>query len=131
MTRRIRLSDRNRVSLALSIVLAATVGSTGCSSKPPSQVLSVAAAADLQFALDDLSREFRSAHPSVSLRIAYGSSGNFFAQIRSQAPFDLFLSADAGYPRQLLRQGIGVPDSLFVYALGGIAVWVPAASPLD
>src|SRR5581483_5057338 len=99
--------------------------------RPARPVLSVAAAADLQFALDDLSRGFRAAHPAIGLRIGYGSSGNFFAQIQNQAPFDLFLSADIEYPRQLVRRGIGAPDSVFIYALGRIVVWVPAASALD
>lgn len=131
MTRDVRLPDRNRISWAISFVLAASLGASGCAPKPSSQALSVAAAADLQFVLDDGSRAFRSSHPGVNLRIAYGSSGNFFAQIRNQAPFDIFLSADADYPRQLIRGGVGVPGSFFVYALGDLAVWVPKASPLD
>jgi molybdate transport system substrate-binding protein len=131
MTRRILLADRQKVSAIVCIVLAVSVAAVACSPHPAQQVLSVAAAADLQFALDELSRGFRAAHPAVVLRVAYGSSGNFSAQIQNQAPFDLFLSADMEYPRQLVRQGIGVPDSVFVYALGRMAVWVPAASSLD
>jgi len=131
MTRDIRRSDKKRSLLVLSLVLAALAAGIGCTPARPSQSLSVAAAADLQFALEEGSRAFRSSHPAVTLRIAYGSSGNFFAQLRNQAPFDIFLSADAEFPQQLLRQGVGVPDSLFVYAIGGIAVWVPKASPLD
>ena len=102
-----------------------------CARHPLAPVLSVAAAADLRFALDELARGFRATHPAVDLRLAYGSSGNFFAQIRNQAPFDLFLSADVAYPRQLAQQGLAAPDSVFVYAVGRIVVWVPAASPLN
>jgi molybdate transport system substrate-binding protein len=93
--------------------------------------LTIAAAADLRFALEEVSREFRAAHPAVEVQTAYGSSGNFYAQIRNQAPFDVFLSADAEYPRKLVEEGIGARDSLFVYAAGRIVVWVPASSPLD
>ncbi|MBZ5575099.1 MAG: molybdate ABC transporter substrate-binding protein [Acidobacteriia bacterium] len=126
------MSSKNDArAIRASILLAAGLASAACSPRPVPQVLSVAAAADLQFALDDLSRGFRAAHPGLDLRIAYGSSGNFFAQIQSQAPFDLFLSADVEYPRKLIQKGIGAPDSIFVYAVGRIAVWVPEHSPLD
>jgi len=93
--------------------------------------VTIAAAADLHFALDEISLKFRATHPDVDLQAAYGSSGNFYAQIRNQAPFDVFLSADVEYPRKLVEEGIGARDSLFVYAMGRIVVWVPAASPLD
>jgi molybdate transport system substrate-binding protein len=93
--------------------------------------VTIAAAADLHFALDEISLRFRATHPDVDLQMAYGSSGNFYAQIRNGAPFDIFLSADAEYPRKLVQEGIGARDSLFVYAVGRIVVWVPAASPLD
>jgi molybdate transport system substrate-binding protein len=95
------------------------------------QKLTIAAAADLQFALEDLSRQYRAAYPQVQTQIVYGSSGNFYAQIRNGAPFDLFLSADLEYPRQLAQQGLAAPQSLFTYAVGRLAVWVPAQSPLD
>jgi molybdate transport system substrate-binding protein len=93
--------------------------------------VSIAAAADLQFALEGISGAFRAAHPDVDVQVAYGSSGNFYAQICNQAPFDVFLSADVEYPRKLVQDGIGARDSLFVYAAGRIVVWVPASSPLD
>jgi molybdate transport system substrate-binding protein len=95
------------------------------------QKLTVAAAADLRFALDELAGQFRAAHPAVDLAITYGSSGNFFAQIQNGAPFDVFLSADADYPRRLIAAGLASKDSLFLYGVGRIVVWVPANSPLD
>ena len=103
----------------------------GCARRAEPRKVSIAAAADLQFALDEISLKFRAEHPDVDLRMAYGSSGNFYAQIRNQAPFDILLSADVEYPRKLVQDGIGARDSLFVYAVGRIVVWVPAASPLD
>lgn len=124
------LNPRGRAWL-VSTALVTCLWGAACRARPGASVLSVAAAADLRFALDELASEFRGAHRNVDLRIAYGSSGDFFAQIQNQAPFDLFLSADIEYPRRLLRERIGVPDSLFVYAVGRIAVWVPSASMLD
>jgi molybdate transport system substrate-binding protein len=87
--------------------------------------LSIAAAADLQFALAEGARQFHQQHPRTELAIDYGSSGNFYAQIRNGAPFDLFLSADVQYARNLAQ------GAVFVYAAGRIAVWVPASSKLD
>ena len=105
-----------------------------CAASAPTvnaQKLTVAAAADLRFALDELAAQFRAAHPGVDLAITYGSSGNFFAQIQNGAPFDVFLSADADYPRRLIAAGLAGNDSLFLYGVGRIVVWVPAGSPLD
>ena len=105
--------------------------SAACGRRAEPHKVTIAAAADLNFALDEISLKFRATHPDADLQIAYGSSGNFYAQIRNQAPFDIFLSADVEYPRKLVEEGIGARDSLFVYAMGRIVVWVPAASPLD
>ena len=53
----------------------------------------IAAASDLKFALDEIVAEFAK-ETGRSVRITYGSSGNFFRQIAQDAPFELFLSAD-------------------------------------
>ena len=91
--------------------------------------LSVAAAADLTFALDYLVKEFEDDYPATKVKVAYGSSGSFFAQIQRGAPFDLFFSADMGYPRKLAEAGLGA-DDVFLYAIGRIVVWVPKDSPV-
>jgi molybdate transport system substrate-binding protein len=102
-----------------------------CVPHPPSQKLSVAAAADMNFAMPEIARQFRASSPAVELQIAYGSSGNFFAEIGNGAPFDVFLSADVEYPRKLAAAGLGAGNPVFTYAVGRLVVWVPAASPLD
>jgi len=97
----------------------------------PAREVRVAAAADLKFALEEIVREFREVHPDIAVEVAYGSSGNFTAQIESGAPFDLFLSADVEYVRQLSAQGLTVPGSDFVYAVGRLVLWLPRSSVLD
>src|SRR5690348_123326 len=94
-------------TLVVLVVLCLSLWTAACASRPARQSVSVAAASDLRFALDAMTQQFRAAHSNVDVRVAYGSSGNFFAQIRNQAPFDVFLSADVDYPRQLLAAGIG------------------------
>ena len=97
----------------------------------PTRLVRIAAAADLRFALEEALEMLRAAQPTLDVRVTYGSSGTFFGQIVNGAPFDLFLSADADYPRQLDERNLTVKESEFVYAFGHLAVWVPSASLLD
>jgi molybdate transport system substrate-binding protein len=85
--------------------------------------LTVAAAADLSLCLDELNAAFRQSHPGVEVKSTTGSSGNFFAQIQNGAPFDVFLSADMSYPRQLVKAGLADEASLTLYATGHIVLW--------
>ncbi len=98
-------------------------------------VLTIAAASDLRFAMEELIDDFQSRRPSekdrAEIRVTYGSSGNFFAQIAHRAPFDLYLSADVMYPQKLIEQEAALPESLFEYAIGRIVIWVPEGSPID
>ncbi|AKJ04866.1 molybdate transport system substrate-binding protein [Archangium gephyra] len=93
------------------------------------RTLSIAAASDLKFALDELLVPFRAKHPGADVQVTYGSSGNFLAQLSHGAPFDVFLSADVASPRRLAEQGL-VAGEVFPYAVGRLAVWVPKDSPL-
>ncbi len=88
-----------------------------------SETLSIAAASDLVFCLEALNREFAKSEPSVSLRVSTGSSGNFFAQIKNGAPFDVFLSADLIYPIKLIAAGAAEEKSLTRYGIGRIVLW--------
>jgi molybdate transport system substrate-binding protein len=93
--------------------------------------LLVAAAADLQFAMEDLVQQFHQLQPEVRLTVSYGSSGNFFAQIVNRAPYDLFFSADLFYPMELEQRDLLLPDSLFTYAIGRLVLWTLHSSPLQ
>jgi molybdate transport system substrate-binding protein len=94
------------------------------------QTLRVAAAADLQFAMNDLGGQFEK-KTGTKVAVSYGSSGNFRAQIENGAPFDVFFSADAQYPQQLVTAGVADSQSLFVYALGHLVLWAPGAENLQ
>ena len=85
--------------------------------------ISIAAASDLVFCLEELNRQFTNLHPEVTLKTSTGSSGNFFAQIQNGAPFDVFLSADMNYPRELIKAGAAEESSLYQYAIGRLALW--------
>src|SRR5579871_5389627 len=92
--------------------------------------LRIAAAADLQFALAEVSKSFEQSHPGCHLAITYGASGNFFSQLSNKAPFDLFLSADATYPQKLSEQNLSA-SAPFHYATGHIVLWAPKTSSVD
>jgi molybdate transport system substrate-binding protein len=98
---------------------------------PTVREVHVAAAANLKFAFDDFLTEFRKQHPDIQVKVTYGSSGNFFAQLSNKAPFDVFLSADTEYPAKLVEQGLAAREDMFKYAVGKLVVWVPKDSSLD
>jgi len=88
----------------------------------------VAAAADLRFALADIAAAFK-ADAGASVRLTFGSSGNFARQIRQGAPFEMYLSADEAYVLALARDGFS-RDEGALYGIGRIALMVPHGSPL-
>jgi hypothetical protein len=78
--------------LAFTAVIVPGIGALAASEdvkKSTATQLSIAAAADLKFALDDLVKDFEGKYPGTKVNVTYGSSGNFFAQLQSGAPFDV------------------------------------------
>ncbi len=94
------------------------------------QSVKVAAAADLKFAMTELTSQFEK-QSGAKLDVTYGSSGNFLTQIQNGAPFDLFFSADSEYPKKLEAAGLTEPGTLRDYAVGHIVIWTPHDSGID
>jgi molybdate transport system substrate-binding protein len=94
------------------------------------QQITIAAAADLQFAMQDLANRFQT-ETGKSVHLVFGSSGNFFQELQNGAPFDMFFSADLDYPKKLEAAGLTVPGSYYQYASGKIVIWIPRDSKLD
>lgn len=94
------------------------------------QEITVAAAADLQFAMQDVAGRFQK-ETGKSVKLTYGSSGNFFQQLQNGAPFDIFFSANLDYAKKLEAAGLTDPGSYYQYAKGKIVIWVPNDSTLD
>jgi molybdate transport system substrate-binding protein len=90
----------------------------------------IAAASDLNFAFKELVAEYEKTSGN-HVKLSLGSSGNFYAQIQNGAPFDLYFSADIGYPKKLEEAGLVVPGSLYPYAVGRIVLWAGNGSHLD
>ena len=86
------------------------------------ETITIAAAADLKFAMNEIVGSFNKSHPGDKVEIVYGSSGKFFAQIQQGAPFDLFFSADIAYPLELAKIGLAA-SRVEKYAVGRIVIW--------
>lgn len=91
-------------------------------------VPTVAAAADLKFAIEAVAARFKQ-DTGQSLRLVFGSSGNFKTQILQGAPFHLFMSADEHFVFELADAG-KTEDRGRAYAVGRIGILVPPGSPL-
>ncbi len=91
------------------------------------QSITVAAAANVQYALHPLAERFEE-RTGISVRRVVASSGKLTAQIEHGAPFDLFLSADMKYPERLYASKKAVTKPR-VYALGALVLWT--LRPLD
>lgn len=114
-----------RLLLAALLLTACASPATGGSE------VRVAAAADLRYALAEIIDEFAAAHPEIAVSVSYGSSGQYYQQLRSGAPFDLYLSADLDYPRLLVEHGLADGADLFHYAVGRIVLWAPNSSGIE
>lgn len=88
----------------------------------PQAVLRLAAAADLEPVLPPLLSDFQHT-TGIRVDATYQASATLTAQIENGAPFDVFLSADMGYPRKLIDAEIAEPTSLAAYARGTLVLW--------
>jgi molybdate transport system substrate-binding protein len=115
-----------RFILVLTLCLLAATGANIAIAED----LTIAAASDLNFSFREIVAEYEQT-TGHHVRLAFGSSGNFYAQIQQGAPFDLYFSADIGYPKKLIDEGLVVPNSLYQYATGRIVLWVPKESSIQ
>ena len=84
--------------------------------------ITVAAAADLKFAMDEIVITFKKANSGDEIDVIYGSSGKFHTQIQQGAPYDLYFSADISFPRELAKNGFSASE-VKPYAFGRIVLW--------
>jgi molybdate transport system substrate-binding protein len=82
------------------------------------------------YAMNEIAANFEKV-TGCTVRVSTGSSGNFLSQIENGAPFDVFFSADIEYPKKLEAEGLAVPASTYLYAVGKIVLWIRNDSRLD
>ena len=103
-----------------------------CASAPAHSMaqttLHVAAAADLEPVLPPILDEFRK-ETGIAAEATFKSSAVLTTQIENGAPFDVFFSADMGFPKRLidarLADAAGSADSSspILYAKGTLVLW--------
>lgn len=91
--------------------------------------VSVAVAANVQFAFDDLKAEFKK-QTGHDIKGVFNSSGKFVSQIVNGAPFDVFMSADMEFPTSLYQQGFSF-EAPKIYAYGSLVLWTNKNFDLD
>ncbi len=84
----------------------------------------VAVAANFAAAAKHLAEPFER-QTGHRLILSPGSTGKFYAQVKSGAPFEVLLSADEATPRRLEQEGLAVRGTRFTYATGRLALWSP------
>ena len=103
------------------VFLAAACGSGEGASSQSSGELLVAAAADLQYAFDDMGVLFEE-DTGAKVTFSYGSSGTLAQQIEGGLPADLYSSANVEYVDRLREKGLLIEDTQQVYAVGRLAL---------
>jgi molybdate transport system substrate-binding protein len=101
---------------------AALILSLGLAHAARAGEVAVAVAANFTGPMQTLAVEFErdTGHKAVS---SFGSTGQFYTQIKNGAPFDVFLAADSETPAKLEAEGGTVAGSRFTYAIGALALW--------
>lgn len=127
---------RSRRGWALGFLALIGWACAGCGEDPEfpptaanlDEPLRIAAAADLQVVLPKLIKAFEESSGLVASP-TFGASGNLAAQIRQGAPFDVFMSADMAFVKELGDEGSIDPSSIEPYARGSLVLAVhPAAA---
>src|ERR1700693_4633207 len=118
-----------RTTFAAAVLAGLMLAAPESEAKPCGPV-TVAAASDLTYAMEEIAANFEKATGCV-IRLSYGSSGNFLTQIENGAPFDVFFSADIAYPKRLETEGLAAPGSTYLYAIGKIVLWTRKDSRVD
>lgn len=116
------ITSRGVIAVVVMVSLAAATAHA--------QNLRIAAAADLQVALPEIGKRFEAA-TKIHAEPVYGSSGLLATQIRSGAPFDVYMSADVEYARQLANDGYADRAAVVSYAVGRVVLWTRNDSGVD
>ena len=114
--------QRLRVAAALAALL--------LSAALQAETVQVAVAANFTAPMKQIAEAFEK-DTGHKVQLSSGATGKFYAQIKSGAPFDVFLSADDETPTRLAAEGATVAGSRFTYATGRLVLWSPRPGVVD
>jgi molybdate transport system substrate-binding protein len=100
-----------KFKLALLILLSTSV---------MAEKITIAVAANVSYAMDDLKKEFNKLYPNIKVQVILGGTGKLVAQIKHKAPYDILMAANMMYPEKLYESGDAVTRPI-VYAQGSLA----------
>lgn len=92
--------------------------------------VSVAVAANFTAPMQKIAAQFEQG-TGHKAKLAFGSTGRFYAQIKNGAPFEVLLSADDETPAKLEREGQAVANSRYTYAIGKLVLWSKQPALVD
>ncbi|KDN55084.1 molybdate ABC transporter substrate-binding protein [Flavobacterium seoulense] len=88
----------------------------------------IVVAANMKTAMDSIAKTYKQKYPADNIQISYGASGKFYEQIANGAPFDVFFSADMGFPTKLKETRFAI-STVKLYAIGRLAIWSKKIDP--
>jgi molybdate transport system substrate-binding protein len=127
MKKKVKTMMKTMLRMLVVLFLASTVAASAAGQE---KVINVAAAADLSAAFKEIGANFEK-QKGIEVKLSFGASGALTQQIENGAPFDIFFSADMGYPQKLISEGHATSASLYRYAVGKLVLWAPANSSLN
>ena len=113
------------MSRKLLLVASLFVSTLACADE-----VQVAVAANFTAPMQKIAADFEK-DTGHKAQLAFGATGKFYAQIKNGAPFEILLSADDTTPEKLEKEGAGVANSRFTYAIGTLVLWSPKAGFVD
>ncbi|RXG28243.1 molybdate ABC transporter substrate-binding protein [Leeuwenhoekiella palythoae] len=98
-----------------------TTAFTACKEVNDNPKLTIATAANMQFAMQRLADDFTK-DTGVPCELVISSSGKLTAQLKAGAPYDIFVAANMKYPQEVYDAGIAA-TSPRIYAYGKLVIW--------
>jgi molybdate transport system substrate-binding protein len=110
------------MSVSRRRLLAAFVVSILAVDAAAAEEIQVAVAANFTEAAKRIAADFEK-DTGTTVKLSFGATGAFYAQIHAGAPFDVLLAADEATPKKIVDEGKGIAETRKTYAIGKLVLW--------